>query len=169
MRITRYPSLTEQQFFGCTSAFVDSLAGEFNASSAALRRLEGKAKGGAFAWEMSLDRHRYGALIVLDRWNTLARAFGAHLKLSRAPAILREAEVRVRGAAEILGRANALMDAAEEYSPALVEACLAAFQAANGIFTEERAETDRAAKLGPMLPAEFTEAKRIFQEDLAAR
>ena len=67
MRITRYPNLTEPQFFGCVAAFVDSLSGELNAASMALRRLEGQAKGRAFAYEMTLDQHRYGALIVLER------------------------------------------------------------------------------------------------------
>jgi len=67
LRITRFPSITEPQFFGCVSAFVDSLAGELNSASIALRRLEGQSKGSAFAYEMTLDTHRYGALIVLDR------------------------------------------------------------------------------------------------------
>ena len=33
MRITRYPSISEAQFFGCVSAFVDSLSGELNAET----------------------------------------------------------------------------------------------------------------------------------------
>ena len=72
MRITRYPNINEPQFFGCVAAFVDSLSGELNAASLALRRLEGQGKGRAFAFEMTLDQHRYGALIVLDRWSTVA-------------------------------------------------------------------------------------------------
>ena len=32
MRITRFPSLTEQQFLGGTAAFVDSLFGELSIS-----------------------------------------------------------------------------------------------------------------------------------------
>ena len=67
MRITRFPALSEPQFLGCTAAFVDSLFGELNAAAAALRRLEGQPKGAAFAYEMTLDTHRYGALIVLER------------------------------------------------------------------------------------------------------
>ena len=61
MHITRYPSLSQQQFLGCVAAFVDALTGELNAATLALRRLEGKSKGAAFAYEMTLDTHRYGA------------------------------------------------------------------------------------------------------------
>ena len=94
MRITRYPNISEVQFFGCVSAFVDSLSGELNAATIALRRLTGSRKGAAFAFEMSLDTHRYGALIVVDRWSTLTAAFGPHLELSRNPGILSSAVVR---------------------------------------------------------------------------
>jgi len=169
VRITRYPDLSEDQFFGCVAAFVDGLSGELNAASMALRRLEGQAKGRAFAYEMTLDQHRYGALIVLDRWSTLTGVFGPHLTLSRTPAILTSAEQRIRGAEEILTRANALLDGADSYQTPVVEACLMAYQSLNVTFEEERAETERAAKLGPLLPEEYREARRIFLEDLAAR
>ena len=85
MQITRYASLSEPQFLGCVSAFADSLTGELNSAAMYLRKLEGQAKGAAFAYEMSLDRHRYGALTVLDRWGALVAAFGPHLTLSRYP------------------------------------------------------------------------------------
>src|SRR5215471_8231153 len=78
VRITRYPNLTADQFYGCVAAFVDALTGELNAAAAALRRLQGSRKGAAFAYEMALDQHRYGALIVLDRWSTVVGAFGSH-------------------------------------------------------------------------------------------
>src|ERR1035441_7355253 len=83
VRITRYPSIGEAQFFGCVSAFVDSLSGELNAASMSLGRLAGSRKGSAFAYEMTLDTHRYGALIVLDRWSALVVAFGPHLEVGR--------------------------------------------------------------------------------------
>jgi hypothetical protein len=76
---------------------------------------------------------------------------------------------RVGAAEEILGRSNNLIDAAEQYSVAVVEACLVAFQSLNTIFEEERAEVEQTAKLGPMLPEEYRDARRIFLEDLAAR
>ena len=169
MRITRYPALSEPQFFGCVSAFVDSLTGELNAATAALRRLAGSRKGSAFAYEMDLDNHRYGALIVLDRWSTVTGAFGPHLLLSRHPAILAEAAGRIRTAEEILARANHLLDAADSYSEAVVEACVLALQSLQTTFAEEREEAGQTAKLGPMLPEDFTSARRIFLEDLAVR
>lgn len=169
LRITRYPSLSEAQFQGCISAFVDSLAGELNVATAALRRLEGRAKGGAFAFEMEFDTHRYGALIVLDRWSAVVAAFGPHVALQRGQSIIDEAPERVRAAENTLSRANAMVDAAEKYAPVIVEACALAFRSISGVFQEEREETERAAKLGPMLPEEYREARRIFLEDLAAR
>lgn len=169
MRITRYTSLSEQQLFGCVAAFVDSLEGELNAASTALRRLAVQGKGRAFAYEMELDRRRYGALIVLDRWGAVAGAFGPHMTLPRRPAILTAAADRIHAAEDILTRANALLDASATYSAEVVEACLMAYQTLNGVFEEERAEAADSAKLGPMLPEEYREARRIFLEDLAAR
>jgi len=169
LRITRFPSIGETQFFGCVSAFVDSLSGELNAAAMSLRRLQGQRKGAAFAYEMAMDTHRYGALIVLDRWSTLVGAFGPHLQLSRRPNIIGQAPARVQAAETILSTANNLIDAADNYSDSVVEACLLAFQSVNSTFAEERAEAEQSAKLGPMLPDEYKEARRIFLEDLAAR
>ena len=169
MRITRFPSISEPQFLGCTAAFMDSFFGELQAAAIALRRIESRAKGGAFAYEMELDTHRYGALIVLDRWSTLVHAFGPHLSLSRQPAILLDGRRRIRTAEDILGRANSLIDSSEQYSTALVEACVLAFQSLNTTFAEERAEAGQSAKLGPMLPEDYRDARRIFLEDLALR
>jgi hypothetical protein len=169
LRITRFPALSEAQFFGCTAAFVDSLSGELNAAASALRRLEGQSKGAAFAYEMTLDTHRYGALIVLDRWSTLVNAFGPHLQLSRRPAIIENGAARIQTAEGILVTANNVIDAAERYSSAVVEGCLLAFQSLQTTFAEERNEAGQSAKLGPMLPEDYTSARRIFLEDLAAR
>jgi hypothetical protein len=169
LRITRYPSISEQQFLGCVAAFVDSLSGELNAAASALRRLQDGRKGSAFAFEMTLDTHRYGALIVLDRWSSLIAAFGPHLRLSQRQSILEEGPGRVRTAEDILGRANQLIDAAESYSTDVVEACLVAFQSLNVTFAEERAAAEQSAKLGPMLPEDYKEARGIFLQDLAAR
>ena len=169
MRITRYPHISEAQFFGCVSAFVDSLSGELSASAMSLGRLAGSRKGSAFAYEMTLDTHRYGALIVLDRWSALVGAFGAHLEVGRHAEIIGRAAERIRAAEDILGRANMLVDAAPAYSEDLVQACVAAFQAVDGVFAEERAEAEQSGRLGPMLPEEYTGARRIFLEDLAVR
>jgi hypothetical protein len=148
---------------------VDSLTGELNAATIALRRLTGRPKGAAFAFEMTLDNHRYGALIVLDRWSNLVAAFGPQLTLSRRPEILSHAQERVHAAEEILSRANAMVDAAPNYDEAVVEACAIAFQTVSGIFAEERTDAEQAAQLGPMLADEYKETRRIFLEDLAAR
>ena len=169
MRITRFPSLTEPQFFGCVAAFVDSLAGELNSATISLRRLEGRPKGTAFAYEMTLDTHRYGALIVLDRWSTLVHAFGPHLRLSRRQTILEDGPRRIATAEDILGRTNNAIDSSAAYSAELVEACVMAFQSLNTTFAEERAEVEQSAKLGPLLPEDYRDARRIFLEDLAAR
>jgi len=169
VRITRFPSLTEQQFLGCTAAFADSLSGELNAAALALRRLENRPKGSAFAHEMALDSHRYGALIVLDRWATLAHAFGPHLEGAAARAMADNAAFRVQSAENILGRVNDLIDAAQSYGGDLVEACVLAFRSVETTFAEERAAAEKASRLGPMLPQEYQEARRIFLEDLAAR
>jgi hypothetical protein len=169
LRITRYPSINEHQFHGCNAAFVDSLSGELNAAAIALRRLEGQAKGAAFAYEMTLDTHRYGALIVLDRWSTLVGAFGPHLLLSRGQEIIDNTPARVRTAEGILSTANQLIDASDRYSDAVVQACHLAFQSLNTTFAEERKQAEDDAKLGPMLPEDYTAARRIFLEDLAAR
>jgi hypothetical protein len=169
LHITRYPNITEQQFYGCVAAFIDSLEGELNAATSALRRLTGRNKGGAFAFEMALDTHRYGALIVIDRWSTLLTAFGPHLMLPRRRDIVDRGPERVHAAEEILIRGNALVDAAPAYIDEVIEACVMAFQSVNGVFSEERAEAEQSAKLGPMLPEDYRDARRIFLEDLAAR
>jgi hypothetical protein len=169
LRITRYPSLTEPQFFGCVSAFVDSLSGELNSAMISLRRLEDRSKGSAFAYEMTLDTHRYGALIVLDRWSTLVNAFGPHLTLSRRPSILEEGPRRVAAAEDILNRMNTVIDSSDRYATELVETCGLAFQSLSMTFAEERAEAEQSAKLGPMLPEDYRDARRIFLEDLAVR
>jgi hypothetical protein len=169
LRITRYPHIGEPEFFGCVSAFVDSLSGELNAATMSLRRLAGSRKGASFAYEMTLDAHRYGALIVLDRWSTLVGAFGPHLEIGRHADIIGLAHVRVHDAEEILGRANLLVDAAPAYTEDVVEACVMAYQAVDGVFAEERTEAEQSGRLGPMLPEEYQHARRIFLEDLAAR
>jgi hypothetical protein len=169
VRITRYPNIGEPRFFGCVSAFVDSLSGELNAAAMSLGRLAGSGKGSAFAYEMTLDTHRYGALIVLERWSTLVGAFGPHLEVGRHAEIIGRAAERVRAAEDILGRANMLLDAAPAYSESVVEACVAAFQAVAAVFAEERAEAEQSGRLGPMLPEEYKDARRIFLEDLAVR
>ena len=66
-------------------------------------------------------------------------------------------------------RTNEVIDAAPGYTTDVVEASLLAWQVLHTTFAEERRETEEAAKLGPMLPEDYREARRVFLEDLAAR
>jgi hypothetical protein len=169
VRITRLTSLSEPQFFGCVAAFADSLSGELNSAVAALRRLEGRAKGSAFAFEMALDRHRYGVSIVLDRWGTLLSAFGPHLPFPRAQEILETSAGRIRSAETVMENANRLIDGADRYTPDVLAGYQLALQTVEGFFGAERRAADQDATLGPMLPDEYTATRRIFLEDLAQR
>lgn len=167
MRITRHPSLTEPEFQGCISAFVDSLFGQLNGATMYIRKLAGQAKGAAFAYEMSLDNHRYGALVVLDRWAELIHSFGPHAAFCRE--IIDGAPGKVQTAENILGRANQLIDAAPRYSSAIVEASVLAFQSLQTTFQDERRSAERSDRLGPMLSDEFRNVRRIFLEDLVVK
>jgi hypothetical protein len=169
VQITRFPSLTEPQFRGCVSAFVDSLTGELNSAALYLKKLEGQPKGAAFAYEMSLDTHRYGALMVLDRWATLVHTYGPHLELGKNQSIIDETPARVLTAENILGRTNDVIDSTEQYSNEVVAACLLAWQSLQTTFAEEQQASGKMVALGPMQPEEYRQARRIFLEDLAAR
>lgn len=144
---------------------MDSLSGELNAAAIALRRLDGQTKGRAFAYEMTLDAHRYGALIVLDRWANLVRAFGPHLD---SP-LTASTTARVEAAEKVLALMNQLIDATDAYTREVIEICEVAFRTVQSTFSEEQAIAERNAKLGPMLSEDYTSARRIFLEDLAAR
>jgi hypothetical protein len=106
---------------------------------------------------------------VLDRWATMIDAFGADPSLERNRDAIEQAPARVQAAENILGRANALIDAAEQYSPEVINACLMAFQSLYTTFAAERKTAEQFARLGPLLPEEYRQARRIFLEDLAAR
>jgi hypothetical protein len=166
VQITRFPSLTETQFLGCVSAFSDSLVGELNSAALYLKKLEGQPKGAAFAYEMSLDTHRYAALIILDRWATLVHTYGRHLNPS---SVIEETPARVQTAENILGRTNDVIDAAQQYSGEIIAACLMAWQSLGTTFAEERKAAEKILSLGPMQPEDFRQARHIFFEDLASR
>ena len=135
----------------------------------ALRRLAGSRKGSAFAFEMTLDTHRYGALIVLDRWSTLVAAFGPHLEIGRHPEIIASAGERVRAAEEIVGRANMLVDAAATYSPgggSVRDGVSGPWTASSRKSARKRSNRASSA---PCCLKSTQDARRIFLEDLAAR
>ena len=171
MQILRHPSLSEPEYTGCVSAFVDSLSGELNGASTYLRRLQSSGKGSSFAHEIGLDRGRYGALLALDRWRHLNAAFGPHLALSDPVwrEVLRETGRRVADAETILGRLNRMIDDAESYHPELVEAALIGLQQVNRIFQQESQLSEKAARLGPLMPEEQRAARALFLADLAQR
>lgn len=169
MQVTRYLSLNENQFLGCLSAFVDTLDGELNSALTFLRRLEGTRKGSAFAFEMQMDRHRYGALIVLERWGDFTRAFAGHVELGSRQAMFDEAAQRVSATQNILQRANQVVDDAPFYTTEIVEACALAYRTVEMTFAEERKTSEQTLSLGPMLAEDFKEYRRVFVGDLAER
>jgi hypothetical protein len=169
VQITRFLSLSESQFLGCVSAFVDSLTGELNAAALYLRKLEGQPKGAAFAYEMSLDAHRYGALMVLDRWATLVHTYAPHLQLGANQNLVEETPGHVQTAENILGRTNDVIDATAHYSNEVVAACVLAWQSLQTTFAEEARAAERMRSLGPMQPEDYRQARQIFLEDLASR
>jgi len=92
--------------------------------------------------------HRYGALIVLERWGALVASFGPHLAETRSAALVETAAERTEAAENILLAVNALLDEADRYDGTTIEACRAAFDSAMSLFAAERADADEAAKLG---------------------
>jgi hypothetical protein len=169
MRILRYPALSEAEFLGCVCAFSDSLTSSLEGMKTFLARLESQPKGAAFAFEMQLDSHRYGAMLVLERWGDFVHHFGAHLAGVKHPAIVHEAPGRVQTAENLLQRTNRLIDSAEQYTPELRHAVDQAIAAILRTFAEERAVAQEMAGLGPMLSDDFRQARRIFLADLAQR
>lgn len=169
MQITRYLSLNEAQFLGCLSAFIDTLSGELNSALAFLRRMENRHKGSAFAFEMQLDKHRYGAMIVLDRWADFTAAFRGNVALGAHQDLFDQGAQKVQQSQRILEQSSQLVDNAPVYSSEVVEACAMAYRTIEFTFQDERKAADRATALGPMLPEEFKEYRRVFLGDLSER
>lgn len=169
MQINRYLSLNPNQFLGCASAFVDSLTGELNSAVIYLRRLDGRMKGSAFAYEMQLDKHRYGSQIVLERWVELSRAFRGHVDLGEYQHMFDDAESRVAASSKLLEKVNQVIDDAQVYSSDIVDVAQMAYGAVETTFQEERKAVDKMNSLGPMIPEDFKEYRRVYLADLAAR
>ena len=106
MRITGCPQFSDSQFFGCVAVLVDSLSGRLHAATVWLHRKVANRKGSASACDLTLDTHRCGALIVLDRWSTLVGALRPHLEIEQPADVIRRAGDRVRAAEDILNPAN---------------------------------------------------------------
>jgi hypothetical protein len=169
MQILRYPAITSTQFLGATGAFWDTLTNTLSLTLGNLQKLAGRRKGAAFAYEMEMDKARYGALIVLERWGVFVQTFGPHIVLDVRKGIIGEAPARIKAAEDLLRRANQMMDAAEEYSDELLAAAALAFDTVRATFAEERQSAEQMALLGPMLPEDYEEARRLFMADLNAR
>lgn len=169
MQITRFLSLNSNQFLGCVSAFTDTLSGELGSAMMYLRKLDSRMKGSAFAFEMQLDKHRYGAMIVLDRWAEFGRAFATHSDLGMHQELLEQADERASAAQRVVEKVNRVIDDAEMYSTDIVEAVQMAFQAVESTFQDEREAASRVTSLGPMIPEEFKEYRRVFLGDLSLR
>lgn len=153
---------------GCVSAFSDSLTSALEGTKAFLGRLQAQPKGAAFAFEMQLDSQRYGVMLILERWGEFINRFGAHVELKR-PGVVEEAPLRIQTAENLMIRTNRLIDAATQYTPELEHAVEHAVSTILRAFQEERAAAGEMAALGPMLPDEFREARRVFLADLAQR
>jgi len=154
---------------GCVSAFSDSLTSALEGTKAFLGRLQAQPKGAAFAFEMQLDSQRYGVMLILERWGEFVNRFGAHVEKLKYPGIVQEAPLRIQTAENLMIRTNRLIDAAAQYTPELEHAVEHAVSTILRTFQEERSAADESAALGPMLPEEFREARRVFLADLAQR
>jgi len=157
------------QFLGATSAFWDTLTSTMSVALANLQKLQGRSKGAAFAFEMEMDKARYGTLILLERWSQFVAAFGPHIHLEIRTGIITDASSRVIAAENLLQNANRVLDSSDHYSQDLLEAASLAFDTVRATFQEEKQSAEQMAKLGPMLPEEYTEARRLFMADLTTR
>ncbi len=169
MQILRFPSMSEAEYFGCVSAFVDSLWAALDGVAQSLGKLQGRAKGAAFLFEMQLDQHRYGALMILDRWERFVEGFGPHVELTRHREATAGTPASVEAARGLITKLNAIIDSAERYTPELAAAADMTSQAVRSAFSAAHLAADQMEKLGPMLSDEFQASKRIFRADLAAR
>lgn len=169
MQIQRFLSLNELQLLGCASAFLDALDSEMQSALSYLRRLEDTMKGRAFGFEMQMDKHRYGALIVLERWAEFASAFAGTATVGGYQPMLTDARARVTGAVKLLETVNRTIDAAEVYSGDIVEACAMAFHAVEMTFKEEREAVQRVQVLEAAIPEDYRHYRSVFAGDLAVR
>src|SRR3972149_872205 len=119
MKILSQEALSGPEYLGCLSAFVASFSEHVLQTKYYLKRLEGKRKGAVFGWEMALDRARYGALIVLERWKELNGQFQQSIDALPEALPSRETGDRAEQAVQALSQWNERLDAAETYDPVL--------------------------------------------------
>lgn len=145
MRILDQSALDHTEYLACLTAFYNSLGRHLGETEAYLIKLAGKRKGGHFGWEMALDKARYGALIVLERWKELNERFAESLRNTPSRALAEAAATRCDGAARSLQAAYLSLDELEEYSELIVREAAKRLRAVQEIFADERESASRAS------------------------
>jgi hypothetical protein len=145
MRILDQPALNHTEYLACLAAFSNSLGRNLGETDAYLAKLAGKRKGSHFGWEMALDKARYGALIVLERWKEFNQRFADSLRNTPARAMAEAAAPRCDTAAQALEAAYYSLDQLDEYSELLVQEAMRRLRAVEEIFAEEREAASRAS------------------------
>ena len=145
MRILDQPALNHTEYLACLAAFSNSLGRQLGETDAYLAKLAGKRKGSHFGWEIALDKARYGALIVLERWKEFNQRFADSLRNTPARAMAEAAAPRCDTAAQALEAAYDSLDQLDEYTELLVQEAMRRLRAVEEIFAEEREAASRAS------------------------
>lgn len=154
MRILEQPALDNTEYLACMAAFCSALGKHLSETENFLARLAGQRKGGHFGWEMGLDKARYGALIVLERWKQLNERFAESLGATGSRAFAESAPAKCEAAAQGLQAAYLSLDELEEYSELLVREASKRLRAVAEMFEEERRAAARAGDaFSPERPA----------------
>ena len=138
MRILEQSALDNTEYLACLSAFCTALENHVGETENYLVRLAGKHKGVHFGWEMAMDRARYGALIVLERWKELNERFAESLRNTASSLLAEAAPAKCDTAAEGLQAAYLTLDSLEEYSEPLVRAAIERARTVLDLFASER-------------------------------
>ena len=146
MRILDQAALGEAEYLACLSAFCSALANHLAEAENYLVRLAGKRKGAHFGWEMAMDRARYSALIVLDRWSDLNTRFSESLQRMPSADISEAAAPKCETAAASLQAAYASIDQLEEYSEIVVQEAGRRFRRVLDVFEAERSAAAAAGE-----------------------
>ena len=178
MKILDQPALDHTEYLACLAAFCNSLGRHLGDTEAYLVRLAGKRKGSHFGWEIALDKARYGALIVLERWKELNQRFTDSLRNTPSRALATATAPKCEAAAQALEASYLSLDQLDEYSELLVQEAVKRLRAVQEIFAEEREAALRASSQfspenatlpvlgGPAGPASFDRFRRVYDSFL---
>lgn len=144
MRILDQPALDNTEYLACVTAFYNALGHHLAETEAYLVKLAGKRKGAHFGWEMAMDKARYGALIVLERWKELNERFAESLRNTASHRLAEGAPARCEAAAQGLQTAYLSLDQLDEYSEPLVRAVVERLRAVGEMFGQEREAAQQA-------------------------